>query len=241
MTIIDYFDRTAIINLPERADRRAETRDEFKRIGWPIENEKVDFFTAIRPEIAAGFPSAGVRGCFLSHMNAIKKAKNDDLTNILIMEDDIGFISDINKIAAEALQELVLTTWGFLYLGHEYKCELSSNKRLERVTDPLPLRHFYAINGYIFDRFIEFLEQVLERPPGHPDGGPMFYDGALTTFRMQNRDISTFVIVPSIGYQRSSRTDISKLPVWDRWKLLNPLTSKFRLLKNTIKRTNRGF
>jgi len=43
MTIIDYFDHTAIINLPERADRRAETREEFKRVGWQIENKKVDF------------------------------------------------------------------------------------------------------------------------------------------------------------------------------------------------------
>ena len=106
MTIIDYFDRTAIINLPERADRRAETREEFKRVGWQIENKKADFFTATRPEIAAGFPSAGVRGCFLSHMNAIKKAKLDNLTNILIMEDDIAFISDINRIALVSLENI---------------------------------------------------------------------------------------------------------------------------------------
>ena len=106
MTIIDYFDRTAIINLPERADRRAETREEFKRVGWQIESQKADFFPATRPEIAAGFPSAGVRGCLLSHMNAINTAKNDNLSNILIMEDDIAFIANINKIAEEALLEL---------------------------------------------------------------------------------------------------------------------------------------
>ena len=64
----------------------------------------------------------------------------------------------------------------------------------------------------------------------------MYYDGALSTFRMQNRDINTFVIVPSLGYQRSSRTDTSTLPLWDHWTLLNPLTAEFRLLKNAIKR-----
>ena len=237
MTIIDYFDRTAIINLPERADRRAETREEFKRVGWQIENKKADFFTATRPEIAAGFPSAGVRGCFLSHMNAIKKAKHDNLSNIVIMEDDIAFISDINKIADEALQELNQTEWGFLYLGHEHITDLSTDKRLEEITEPLLLKHFYAVNGYVFERFLQFLEQVLERPPGHPDGGPMYYDGALTTFRMQNRDINTFIILPSLGYQRSSRSDLHQHSLWDTWEFLNPITSGIRRMKNFIKRS----
>ena len=239
MTIIDYFDRTAIINLPERADRRAETREEFKRVGWQIENKKADFFTATQPEIAAGFPSAGVKGCFLSHMNAIKQAKHDNLSNILIMEDDIAFISDINKIASEALQELDKTEWGFLYLGHGHISDHTPDKRLEEISEPLLLKHFYAVNGKIFDRFLQFLEKVLERPPGHPDGGPMYFDGALTTFRMQNRDINTYVIIPSIGYQRSSRTDLRPPSLWDRWAFLSPMTAGIRRIKNVIKRSTR--
>jgi len=239
MTIIDYFDRTAIINLPERADRRAETREEFKRVGWQIESQKADFFPATRPEIAAGFPSAGVRGCLLSHMNAINTAKNDNLSNILIMEDDIAFITNINKIAEEALQELDQTDWGFLYLGHEHISDLRTDKRLEKITEPLLLKHFYAVNGNIFERFLQFLEKVLERPPGHPDGGPMYYDGALTTFRMQNRDINTFIIIPSLGYQRSSRSDLHQHSLWDTWAFLNPMTTKIRRIKNFIKRSAR--
>ncbi len=239
MTIIDYFDRTAIINLPERADRRAETRDEFRRIGWPIENAKVDFFTALRPETPAGFPNQGVRGCFLSHMNVIKTAKHDNLANVLIMEDDIAFISDIDKIAADALQALDQTNWGFLYLGHDHTSDTSGSTQLEKITEPLLFAHFYAVNSTIFDRLLEFLEQVLERPPGHPDGGPMHYDGALSTFRMQNRDIKTFAIIPSLGYQRSSRTDLHSLSFWDSWAILNPLTSRIRRLKNAIKRSKK--
>ena len=235
MNIIEYFDKTAIINLPERADRRAETREEFNRIGWPIENNKVDFFNAIKPEIAAGFPNAGVRGSFLSHMDVIKNAKKDNLSNILIIEDDIAFVSDINNIFCEAFKELEQINWDFLYLGHKYISDQSDN-RLEKVNEPLILKHFYAVHSKIFSRFLEFLEQVLLRPPGHPDGGPMYYDGAITTFRMQNRDINTYVILPSLGYQRSSRTDVRQISFWDQWTLLSPLTNEFRLLKNTIKR-----
>ena len=155
------------------------------------------------------------------------------------MEDDIAFVSDINTIAAEALEELKHVTWGLLYLGHEYKSDFSSDNRLELITEPLRLKHFYAVNGIIFDRFIEFLEQVLERPPGHPDGGPMYYDGALTTFRMQNRDINTFLIVPSLGYQRSSRTDVFPSSLWDQWAFSRPLLAEIRNLKNAIKRSIR--
>ena len=237
MTIIDYFDRTSIINLPERSDRRSETIDEFKRIGRPIKNEKVNFFPAIRPDTPDGFPSLGAKGCLLSHMSAIKKARQDNLANILIMEDDIAFISDINIVAAEALQELEGTDWGFLYLGHEYPLKKTSGRRLELLTEPLPLTHFYAINGTIFDRFLGFLDQVLIRPPGHPDGGPMHYDGAISTFRMQNRDINTFLIVPSLAYQRSSRTDLLPPSLWDRWTFLSPLVNQMRKLKNALKRS----
>jgi len=85
------------------------------------------------------------------------------------MDDDIAFIADINTIAKEALQELDQTEWVFLYLVHEHVLEHSSKKRLEKITEPLLLRYFYAVNGKIFDRFLEFLEQVLQRPPG-PSG-----------------------------------------------------------------------
>ena len=237
MNIIDYFDRTAIINLPERSDRRAETRDEFKRTGWTLEHRNVNFFPAIRPQTPDGFPSTGAKGCFLSHMSAIKQARQDKLANILIMEDDIAFISDINSIASEALQELEGTDWGFLYLGHEYPSKKSSDRRLELLTEPLPLTHFYAVNGTIFDMFLEFLEQVLKRQPGDPDGGPMHYDGAISTFRMQNRDINTFLIVPSLAYQRSSRTDLLAPSFWDSWAFLSPFVSQFRKLKNALKRS----
>ena len=67
----------------------------------------------------------------------------------------------------------------------------------------------------------------------------MYYDGALTTFRMQNRDINTFLIVPSLGYQRSSRTDVFPSSLWDQWAFSRPLIAEIRNLKNAIKRSIR--
>jgi len=74
-------------------------------------------------------------------------------------------------------------------------------------SDPIKYTHFFGINRSIFDRLIEFLEQIRRRPPGHPDGGPMSPDGALTTFRARNPGVVTLIANPSLGWQRSSRTD----------------------------------
>jgi GR25 family glycosyltransferase involved in LPS biosynthesis len=237
MSFIDYFDRTAIINLPERSDRRTETGNEFKRAGWSIDNDKSGFFPAIKPQDPAGFPSAGVRGCFLSHLNVIKQARHDNLDNVLVMEDDIAFVPAVESIGAEIILELKQTPWDFLYLGHEHTSAVTSGKRLEKITEPLLLAHCYAVNSTVFDRFLEFLEQVLQRPPGHPEGGPMHYDGAISTFRMQNTDVKTFVAIPSIGYQRSSRTDLHPLTIWDRWALLRPFMETVRRMKNIVRRS----
>lgn len=236
MRILDYFDRVAIINLAERSDRREETVQEFRRIGWTIENDKIKFFNAIRPMEADGFPSVGVRGCYLSHYNVVKQAKCDNLSNILIMEDDIAFIKNIDKCAYDLATGLEKTRWGILYLGHEYQPEIPSGNLLEKLYTPLPLAHFYAINSRIYDRFLDFLEQLLQRKPGDPMGGPMHYDGAISTFRMQNQDIETYVVMPSLGYQRSSCTDLHKLSYLDEWPILVPVTRQFRRFKNTFKR-----
>ncbi|MCF8383080.1 MAG: glycosyltransferase family 25 protein [Chlorobium sp.] len=236
MNITDHFQKTAIINLPERKDRRTETIAECKRINCTIDNHKTAFFPAVKPAEPAGFPSIGVRGCFLSHMEVIRQAQQYQLGNILVMEDDIAFTPSANAILAEAMLELAGKEWGFLYLGHEYPVDSSRKERLLAIHEPLLLAHCYAVNSTIFQSFLAFLEQLLQRPPGHPDGGPMHYDGAISTFRMQNPGITTYILNPSIAYQRSSRTDLHEISLWDRMPFLSPFIKSMRTLKNTMKR-----
>ncbi|MEX1060616.1 MAG: glycosyltransferase family 25 protein, partial [Methyloceanibacter sp.] len=61
----------SIINLEHRTDRRIAMQKQLSRIGWQAE-----FFAAIRPDIAADFPSIGARGCFLSHLAVLKNARD---------------------------------------------------------------------------------------------------------------------------------------------------------------------
>src|SRR5579883_3652466 len=89
MQIKDYFERIYAINLPHRGDRRNAIRREMANAGLPLTPGKIEIFSAVRPDDAAGFPGIGVRGCFLSHLSILKHAQATGLANVLVMEDDL--------------------------------------------------------------------------------------------------------------------------------------------------------
>ena len=111
MNVIEYFDRVRIINISSRKDRRLETVEEFTRNGFHIDDEKIGFFEAVTPSEGNGFPSVGVRGCFLSHLGVLEEAMRLNLKNILIMEDDIQFSRNISQYGKEAIESLEGMEW----------------------------------------------------------------------------------------------------------------------------------
>ena len=231
--IMEFFDRVQIINLHSRKDRRQETELEFKRYGFPINTEKVGFFDAICPTSPEGFSHSGVRGCFLSHRKIVEEAENHGLKNILILEDDICFSKYILEYGAVAIEGLKKIDWDIAYFGHN--CGNKSSEiawREVEFNEPMLLAHFYAINGKTLPDFSQFLKRILERPPGHPDGGPMHYDGAINTFRKHNPNIKAYYFSHNLGYQRPSRTDLHEGFFLDRYHVLNPVMSFFRRTKS---------
>jgi hypothetical protein len=212
MVIKDYFDRIYVINLPERTDRRRRIVRELDRAGLPLERGKVEIFPAVRPSSAAGFPNIGHRGCFLTHCNILKRAEAEGLRNVLIIEDDLSISPRFAAEAADLVKILETTAWGFTYFGHVERVEGSNPAALRSHVGPLLTTHFVAVHGSIFARFVAFMELVQQRPAGHPGGGPMPIDGAYSTFRRQNPDVLTLLASPNLGWQRSSRSDLS--PKW---------------------------
>jgi len=204
----DLFGCTFIINLPERKDRRKAITRELEQIAMPLAPGKVEVFSAIRPSEAAGFPSPGIRGCFLSHLGVLLEAKQRNLRNVLVLEDDLAVSPLINMHFSSIRAELEKADWGLAYLGHVEKVSDELPLRLIPFSGPIVTAHFYAVNGPVLDRLIDYLQQVLKRPAGHPEGGPMHLDGALTMFRQANQDIMTLIAEPNLGWQRSSRSDL---------------------------------
>src|SRR4028119_1283449 len=210
--ITDYFQGVYAVNLPERKDRRPLIVKELEEAGMPLTPHKVEIFPAIRPEEPGGFPSIGARGCFASHVAILKQAKLEELSNILIVEDDLEISAKFRTDQAVILEQLYQQDWDFVYFGHVEKVKEKSPVALVLFSEGVRTTHFYAVNGRIFDRLLRFLEELQHRPPGHPDGGPMHLDGAYSTFRDQNPDVVTLIASPNLGWQRSSPSDIS--PNW---------------------------
>jgi glycosyl transferase family 25 len=206
--LLSYFEFISIINLPNRVDRRREMESQLNRLGSAPNHGRVEFFPAIRVSARDDWPSLGARGCFLSHYTVLKQARDRGLHNILVMEDDCEFKPVIADFEHEIVRTLNESPWDIVYLGYREQPYLSGPPTLVSSHRPITCAHFYAVNGTVLGRLVDFLEQVMQRPEGHPEGGPQHYDGALTMFRAQNKDMVTLIATPGLAGQRSSRSDI---------------------------------
>ncbi len=234
--ITDYFQGVYAVNLPERRDRCELIVKELEKAGMPLAPAQVEIFPAIRPDEAGGFPSIGARGCFSSHVAILKQAKQKGLSNILIVEDDLEISEKFRTDQAFILEQLCQQDWDFVYFGHIEEVTEKSPVALVPFSDGVMTAHFYAVNGKIFDRLLRFLEELQQRPAGHPDGGPMHLDGAYSTFRAQNPDVLTLIASPNLGWQKSSRSDIYPNQWFDRVPGIMQLAGAARTSKIWLKR-----
>lgn len=235
MRFIHYFDQVRIINMASRIDRRKETLIEFARYQLPINTDQVSFFQAFTPNTPAGFPNNGAHGCFLSHLAILKNAESDNANHVLILEDDVAFSKHIIELGQQAVKQLEGMDWDIAYFGH-MRGNDDAQPHWKKVDTEMLQSHFYAVNGKTLRRIIHCFEAILSRPPGHPDGSPMHYDGAINTFVMQNADINAVYFSKNLGYQRPSKTNIQTTSVLDANPILKPTADFYRRVKRTLLR-----
>jgi hypothetical protein len=234
MHLTDLFDRAYVINLPARADRRKSVARELRRAGMPLSPGRVEVFPAIRPDSAGRFPSIGARGCFLSHLMVLKKARDQLSGNLLVLEDDLSLNPAFGDLEPEIAHQLAEADWDIVYFGHRSGMNAQEGPVLVPCDGPVLLAHFVGYHRRVLGRLIEFLELLIARPAGHPDGGPMHFDGALSTFRSQNPDVVTLLTWPMLGWQGSSRSDICDGNWFDRVPVLRELAGCARGVKRWL-------
>lgn len=233
MTPITMFERVYIVNLPERADRRREMDAELQRFGLTVDGQAIRYFRAIRPDSAGLFPSVGARGCFMSHLEILRECKRDGVRNVLVMEDDLSIHPALARLDDKMLSRLQRDDWDFAYFGHvEEVADAGTNPVWQVSHAPMATTHFYALNHDAIVAVLEHLESCLQRLPGHPQGSPMHVDGAYSLFREQHPATVTLMAVPSLGGQRSSRSDIYPNQWYDRLTLTRQLLAWARSAKN---------
>ena len=228
------FGMVRIISLPNRTDRRNDAVATLARLGTAINGNAVAFHDAVRPESAGKFPTIGTRGCFLSHLEVLQAAKAAGVTALLILEDDVAISrSEMARLPA-TLAALNSEDWDVFY-GGSPATETASPLSVVVPGEELQLTHFIAFSGRAIEALIPYLEAMLDREPGSPEGGPMHVDGAYSWFRSARPDMRAFAATPHIAHQRSSQTDVHALNSSDKNLLLRPLLNVARAIKNAVR------
>lgn len=237
--LLARFDSVRIINLPERTDRRREMTRELERVG-ANGNPRLAFFDAIRPDDAGPFPSRGARGCFMSHLQVLRQAVADDVGSLLILEDDLDFAVDVPDAVARQLRPLTGGGWNIFYGTYRlYEPHLPPPAGAVLPPDAaVETASFVAFDRAVLPRIVRFLEDMLQRPAGSPDYGPMHVDGAYSIFRLLNPDVATYVAPVQLGFQRSSRSDISETQrFFDKVPGLRWIANMARAMRRRSKRS----
>lgn len=211
MIFEEYFDKFYVINLPSRSDRLNSIRQELRRLGINVDSTKFTVPVAPILQDMAGFPTTGVRGNFLSHLANIEDACEQGFERILVLEDDAIFRSllwnpAVQNYIAHSVEAYDWTMW---FPGHHIKTHpWGSPKPIYQTTSAFKWAHCYAVHRRGLEALRDYLRLVCERPAGHPEGGKMYIDGALTHFRKQYTNHICLVSNPVLSVQKSSDTNL---------------------------------
>lgn len=233
MTLPDYFDRISIIHLPERKDRFDSMAKELRSLGIRIEDPKIEIPYAPRPIDKNGFPSRGVYGNFLSHLDILRRARDQGLAAVWILEDDAIFSRRLCHMQAALVERLRKTEWDLCFLGHSLTWELAAQPK-GLVTPPADFiwAHCYAVHARVLSRLVAYMERAIDLPEGHPDGGKLYIDAAFTLFRRLNPDVVSLVSNPALSIQKGCFSSLNQRKWYDALPMARPFAAAVRQVRD---------
>jgi hypothetical protein len=154
-------------------------------------------------------------------------ARNAGHRRVLVLEDDCNFAPDFQDRQSRLARSLDSTPWGIAYLGHRESVSGAADLEVWNPARGVLLMHCYAVDGKVVPQLTSYLEAILLRRPGSPDGGPMCVDGALSWFRRHHPQVRTVLAAPALAHQRPSRSDIT-MRWFDRVPILREAAEMYR-------------
>lgn len=173
----EYFDGIYCINLDHREDKWRKSNRAFNRWGLKVErysardpkDSMVNYYwrklNYLEPNesirrASKQMTKIGEVGCFISHFEIIKRAKEEGKKKILIFEDDVIFSKNFDKDIR--FLRILQDDWAMIYLGgsqYDWKgVRPHSNKfYYSKNTDGT---FAYAINLEYYDKIYEALKDV---------------------------------------------------------------------------------
>jgi GR25 family glycosyltransferase involved in LPS biosynthesis len=202
---MNTLDNIVCINLDSREDRWSECLKEFKNLN--IES-LVQRYPAVPSKI-------GILGCTMSHVNCIKIAKEKKYKNVLILEDDVVFNTDIfYDVLIKTFNQLDSNNlkYDMIYLGANLRGHDNKliDKNLAKIVSA-KTTHAYIINSSIYDYIIDAYSKIDwndEYLWNHQNPNRMNIDTWYIN-NIQKRG-NTYGTYPAIADQRPSYSDLTK-------------------------------
>ena len=209
MKIQDFFKEAFYINLDSRPDRDTQVQNEIKKHGLENFVKRVSACTPRLDNIGPGNTQAELDvihyrkhgACGRSHKNLIKYAKDKNLENILIFEDDAAFYNGGNaeaiKLVESSLDTLANTSdWDLFYMGGIIQQD-EINEPVGNLlkVDVILTTHAWAINKKCYD-------EVLRYNPG--DGYGDMHDSPIDGCLGNNPRLNKYLTYPLAVYQREN-------------------------------------
>jgi hypothetical protein len=231
----EYFERIYVIHLPERVDRYVALGRALRTLGIDIGGHKIRIPAAPRPSDSNQFPSRAVYGNFLSHLEILKEARRDGISNVLVLEDDAMFSRRMVKTQAALVDTLQNVPWDLCFFGHSLKSELRGCPTgLVSHKASFIWAHCYAVNARVFTKLIDYMEITSRRPPGHPLGARMYIDAVFTHFRALNPSVITLVSNPVLSLQRGSPSSIAGHGWYPAIRWMHPIINLARAARDQL-------
>lgn len=231
---LEQFDRIFLINLAMRPDRLREMGEQLRRIGLSLDWDRLTVFDAVRPDAAGAFPTLGARGCFMSHLGVLREAERLGLKRMMVWEDDLDFTDDFLETLERMRPTLDAEPWSMFYGTYAAPDGVPGGGGLLTRATPdtrIDTTQFMAFQGDAIRAAADYLEKMLVRPAGHPEGGPMHVDGALNWFRRAHPERIVLIATEQMGLERPSRTDVHDLAWFDRMPVVRDAVAALRKLK----------
>jgi GR25 family glycosyltransferase involved in LPS biosynthesis len=201
MKVQDFFKESFYINLDSRTDRKEQFEEEMKKVGLEDYSKRVSatpWYQGLHQKSEC-LDCQKQAACSMSHYNIIKDAKERNLDNVLIFEDDIIFNNEGEKsgiqIIEESLDQLsLIPDWHIIHFSAfmlEDELKLVSPNLIQ--SNGCLTTHAYGINKTAFNFLLKF---------------EVGKDSAFDGWMGQRHFIKKYITYPLSIYQREGVSDL---------------------------------
>jgi glycosyl transferase family 25 len=197
---IDDIKNIVYINLAYRTDRKEHVEKQIVKLGLN-DTTQIDRFNAISLE-------NGALGCSMSHLKCLENAKKNNLEHIMIIEDDIEFISsDIFKKQLNGFLESCDVWDVILIAGNNMIPYAPYNEYAIRAFNCQTTTGYIVRNSY-YDTLIKNIKDGVQLLMKNPEEKQKY---AIDKYwlNLQKQD-KWYLIVPLTVVQREDYSDIEK-------------------------------